>query len=115
VLTSRAMTSRTAPARKLAAFALLAVLPLAVQAETFRCGSRIVTTDSTAAQILKFCGQPDSQTSTTEPVRVRNPSGYVVTTGEITIEKWVYLRGSQANAMVVTIVDGKVKSIGRQR
>jgi hypothetical protein len=103
------------PLRVLPVLTLLAAFSLNAQAETFRCGSRVISTDTTAAEILELCGQPDSQTSVTEPVRVRTPAGGMVTNGETTKEQWVYARGNQAQPMVVTIIDGKVKSIERQR
>ena len=39
----------------------------------------------------------------------------LVKTGETIIETWTYDRGSQAKPMVVTIVDGRIKSIERQK
>ena len=35
--------------------------------------------------------------------------------GTITVETWTYDRGSQAFAMVVTIVDGKIKKMERAK
>jgi hypothetical protein len=35
--------------------------------------------------------------------------------GERTIETWTYLRGSRASPMVVTVVDGVIKSIERKK
>lgn len=109
------MTLQPLPSRLVPAFALLATFSPDANAETFRCGSRIISTDTTAAEILQICGKPDSETSKTDPVRTRGASGLLVVVGETTTKKWVYARGTQAQAMVVTIVDGKVKSIERQR
>jgi hypothetical protein len=38
-----------------------------------------------------------------------------VKVGETTIETWTYDRGTQAAPMVVTIVDGRIKSIDRRK
>lgn len=97
------------------ALVLAAALPLAASAESFRCGSRVVSTDSTTAEILKHCGQPDSKTSTTEDIRTTNQYGLSVVTGKTTKQTWVYNRGSQAQSMVVVIIDGRVKSIERAK
>ena len=40
-------------------------------------------------------------------------NGLLMKTGETTTETWMYDRGTQAAPMVVTIVDGRIKSIER--
>ena len=42
-------------------------------------------------------------------------NGLMLKAGETVIETWTYDRGSQAAPMVVTIVDGRIKSIERQK
>jgi hypothetical protein len=65
---------------------------------------------------VQKCGQPTSRKTETQDVNVRNrDNGLMVKTGETVIETWTYDRGSQAAAMVVTIVDGRIKSIERQK
>ena len=92
------------------------LLPLAATAETFRCGKWVVSGDMTLEDFSKKCGPPTSHESRTEPVHVRNRNtGLMMTVGETTIETWVYERGSRAAPMVVTIVDGRIKSIERQK
>src|SRR5262245_25121981 len=109
------MTRSISALRLLPAIALLAAVPLAARAETFRCGSKIVSIYSTASEILQHCGDPTSKTVTKEPVRVKNGNGYMVTAGHKTTEELVYDRGKGAEPMVVIIVDGKVTSIKRKR
>jgi hypothetical protein len=47
---------------------------------------------------------------------VRNrDNGLMLKVGETLIETWTYDRGTQAAPMVVTIVDGRIKSIERQK
>jgi Protein of unknown function (DUF2845) len=98
------------------ALALFALLPLSAKAdEPFRCGQRIVTSDLTVDQLTERCGLPTSHQSKTEDVLVRNRNnGLMIKVGETTTETWVYERGPQALTMVVTIVDGKIKSIDQQ-
>lgn len=83
-------------------------------AETFRCGQWIASPDMSIEELLEKCGAPASKT--VEQVDVYGPavsgSGRVKR-GTSTIEKWTYDRGSQASAMVVTIEDGKIKSMER--
>jgi hypothetical protein len=96
--------------------ALLSLLPFAASAETFRCGNWIVSSDSTVEDLLKKCGEPTARNSETRDVMSRNRNyDLLVKSGETTIETWVYDRGSQAKPMVVTIIDGRIKSIERQK
>ena len=95
--------------------ALLALsLPLAAEAETFRCGKWIITAETTVDELVHKCGAPTTHDSKTEDIKVRNRNnGLMVKMGETTTERWVYDRGSRAPAMVVIIVDGKIKTIER--
>ncbi len=101
---------------KLPLFAALAFAALSfdARAETFRCGSRVVSSDVSTAELVQLCGEPNSRTSTTEDVRAVNRQGYSYVVGQTTKEIWIYERGTRAAPMVVTIVDGKIKSIVRK-
>ena len=94
----------------------LLMLPLAASAETFRCGNWIASSDMSVDELVKKCGEPTTRTSNKEDVLVRNrDNGLMLKSGETLIETWTYDRGSQAAPMVVTIVDGRIKSIERQK
>lgn len=88
----------------------LLIAAATVSAETMTCGSWIVSPEVTVAELLKKCGPPTSKEISTEDVRAHGPSG-AVKVGDTTTEKWIYQRGSLSFTMVVTIVDGEVKSI----
>jgi len=88
-------------------------LPLAASAdETFRCGKWIISSELTVDQLTSKCGPPSYHESTTQDVLVRNRNnGLMIKVGETRVETWTYERGTQARPMVVTIVDGTIKSI----
>jgi hypothetical protein len=94
-----------------------ALAPLAACAdEPFRCGKWIVTSAVTVAELSTKCGAPTSHESKTQDVLVRNQNnGLMRKVGETITETWTYDRGSHAAAMVVTIVDGRIKSIDGKR
>ena len=94
----------------------LLLLPLAASAdETFRCGKWIASSAMTVAELTEKCGEPTSRESKTEDVMTRNNNvGLMMKVGETTMETWTYDRGANP-AMVVTIVDGHIKSIDRQK
>ena len=93
------------------------LVPFAASAdETFRCGKWIVSSDLTVPDLLKKCGDPTTRKSEVRDILVRNRVYNLMTKqGETVIETWTYDRGSQAKPMVVTIVDGEIKSIDRQK
>jgi Protein of unknown function (DUF2845) len=99
-------------------FALAASLwlPATAGAETFRCGQYIASPEMSVDELLEKCGAPSKQT--VEQVDVYGPNAHGsgnIKRGTITVEKWTYDRGSQSFAMVVTIEDGKIKSMERAK
>ena len=83
--------------------------------EAFRCGKWVITSEMTLGEISSKCGPPASRTSRTEDVHARNRNtGLMVKTGQTTIETLTWNRGPRAAAMVVTVVDGAIKSIERK-
>jgi len=96
--------------------AALLLLPFAASAdESFRCGNWIASSDMSVQELVQKCGEPATRESRTEDVLVRNrDNGLMLKTGETLIETWTYDRGANP-AMVVTIVDGRIKSIDRKK
>jgi hypothetical protein len=91
------------------------LLPHAVGAETFRCRQRIASPDMSVEELLDKCGAP--ATKSVETIDVYGPAtsgAGRVKRGTSTIETWIYDRGSQSFPMVVTIVDGRIKSMVRE-
>jgi hypothetical protein len=96
---------------------VLALLPLAASAdESFRCGRWIATSAMSVTELTEKCGQPTARASETHDVLVRNRNvGLMTKTGVTTVETWTYDRGPNAAPMIVTIVDGRIKSIERRK
>ena len=82
-------------------------------AETFRCGQWIASPEMSVAELLEKCGEPTTRSVRHEDILARSAGGGTHRIGTTTIETWTYDRGSQSFAMVVTIVDGKIKSMKR--
>jgi hypothetical protein len=105
----------SAPRRLLLVAAILAWVPVAHADEAFRCGKWVITSGMTLGEISSKCGPPASRTSRTEDVRARNRNtGLMMKAGETTIETLTWDRGPRAAAMVVTVVDGAIRSIERK-
>ena len=94
--------------------ACLWLAPPAAFAETFRCGSWIASPEMSVDELLEKCGAPTTKSVETIDVYGPTTSGSGrVKRGTSTIETWTYDRGSQSFPMVVTIVDGRIKSMKR--
>ena len=99
----------------LAIAALLLPFPASAD-ENFRCGNSIASSDMSVDELVRKCGEPTSRSSRTEDVKVRNrDNGLMLKVGETLIETWTFDRGSRSAPMVVTIVDGRIKSLERQK
>lgn len=98
----------------LPALVLLTLAAPAAHAENFRCGQWIASPDMSVDELLEKCGAPTTKDVSVEDVYGPAHSGQGrVKVGTTTVETWTYDRGSQASPMVVTIVDGKIKSMQR--
>jgi hypothetical protein len=97
--------------------AALMLWPLSASSdENFRCGQWIASSKLSVEELTRKCGPPTHREVSTEDVLVRNrDNGLMVKVGESQVETWVYERGTTAPPMVVTIVDGRIKKIERQR
>ena len=105
--------------RKLASMGSIMLMGLLLAgpaaAETFRCGQWIASPDMTVDELLEKCGEPTTKTVEVVDVYGPNANGQGNTRrGTVTTEKWTYDRGNQSSAMVVTIEDGKIRSMGRE-
>jgi hypothetical protein len=102
--------------RHVAVAAISLILPFAASAETFRCGKWIIDQDVTREELLRKCGMPTSRESRFEDVRAPNVyTGGNNKVGETLIETWTWDLGPGKSPMVVTLVDGRVRKVERQR
>lgn len=95
------------------ALASTLLLAQAASAETFRCGQWIASKDMTVEELLEKCGEPTEKSVQVVDVYAATVAGGRHRVGASTIETWSYDRGSQSFEMIVTIVDGKIKSMER--
>ena len=85
-----------------------------VQADSMRCGSKIVNESATLSELVTKCGQPQDRKVDKEDHYAINPNGARVKTGGQTVkERWIYRRTPGALPMAVLIVDGKIVEITR--
>lgn len=78
--------------------------------EQFRCGSWLVSSQTSVTELLQKCGEPSSRQVSSEEARAHVAGGGTQKVGTTTTEIWRYDRGTK---MIVTIVDGTIQSIER--
>ena len=93
----------------------LGVLASSANAETFRCGQRIASPEMSVDELIDACGEPTHRSVEQVDVYGRSGSGGRIKTGTSTVETLTFDRGNSAAAMVVTVVDGKIKSMERAK
>src|SRR5579862_454466 len=92
--------------------ALLVLMPGICAADgTFRCGSWLVSTDTSVADLLKKCGKPSSEEVSTQDVENK----YGAKVGTSTTQIWRYDRDSRPGPLIVTIVDGRIQRMRRSK
>ena len=96
-------------------FVGLGVLAATAHAETFRCGQRIASPDMSVDELIAACGEPSQRSVENVDVYGHSANGGRIKTGTSTVETLTFDRGNQAAAMVVTVVDGKIRSMERAK
>jgi Protein of unknown function (DUF2845) len=95
---------------------LVVMVRTAIADESMRCGNWIVAVPVSAEELLRKCGEPLKREVTTEDIHAPGRSGVGSRTiGTTTIEKWTYNSDGQSLPMIVTVVDGKVTRIDREK
>jgi hypothetical protein len=89
----------------------LALLPVQLAADSFRCGPDLIQEGIFAAEVVEKCGEPTSVETVTEPLMARNADGFLYQVGVTTKEIWRYDRGSRMFPVRLTIKDGVAEEI----
>ena len=93
----------------------LGVLASSANAETFRCGQRIASPEMSVDELIDVCGEPTHRSVENVDVYGHSANGGRIKTGKSVVETLTFDRGNTAAAMVVTVVDGKIRSMERAK
>jgi Protein of unknown function (DUF2845) len=92
---------------------IILTLPGLAASESMRCGKWVINEETPSAEIREKCGEPQEKEVRKEDVLGVNALGNPIKLGVQTTELWYYKRGPGSFTMIVTILDGKTKSIER--
>jgi hypothetical protein len=101
--------------QKLIAAAAIVAMHGAHASETIRCGRWLVDSSVTIEELLQKCGKPASVRYEEADLRAMGPKGGMIKIGTAVTEYWTYDRGRQAARLIVTIKEGKIRSIERDQ
>jgi predicted ABC-class ATPase len=90
----------------LIALICLASSRAALADDTLRCGNKIIDIGMTAAEVLKYCGEPSSREVEEHDVR---SGGRVV--GKTQLNRWIYKRGFAHKSKVLEFDQDKLIAI----
>lgn len=84
---------------------VISTISFSVEADTFRCGRKVVRSGDSSAAVLQNCGKPRSKDSGHE--RVRLEEGH----RNVRVERWRYKKSSRSLERIVMIYRGRVVAI----
>ena len=90
---------------------LLSAAAPTVQAESLRCGNKLVQPGATMTDVLAKCGEPASKRTISEPIRARNVGGGTRIVGVTEIIVWRYERGSRSFPAILKFEGGVLKTL----
>jgi hypothetical protein len=80
-------------------------------AESFRCGSYIISEGMRASEVVQKCGEPQHRETVEAPVMARGANGAAFQVGTTTTEYWTYDFGPRMFPAYLTIQEGQTKKI----
>lgn len=95
--------------------ALAAGVAQPARADTLRCGNSLIAEGIMMSEVMQKCGEPDSRTQVSEPIRARYPNGNSYVVGTTTQEIWHYQRRSGQFPADLTFEGGVLKRIEFQK
>lgn len=82
-----------------------ALLPALAEADSYRCGRKIVRSGDPVSRLLEVCGKPGRKDSGSETIEF---SGVPRT---VKVQRWYYRQGSRRLERVVFVYRGKIAAI----
>jgi hypothetical protein len=87
------------------AFALLWAVCVEAQADSYRCGRKLIRTGDSAADVLRVCGEPGYKDRAQQTLRLGGAEK------SARVERWYYRKSRRSLEHVVLIHQGRVVAI----
>lgn len=76
-----------------------------LEADSYRCGRKLVKSGDTASDLLRVCGKPDHKDRGRESIRIQGRLS------NVPVQRWYYSGSSRSLGRVVYIHNGKIVAI----
>ena len=80
-------------------------LPALADADSYRCGRKIVRSGDPVSRLLELCGKPKRKDSGSETIEVSGVPR------KVKVQRWYYKQGSRRLERVVFVYRGKIAAI----
>jgi hypothetical protein len=87
------------------AFATLWVVCIEAQADSYRCGRKLIRTGDSAAAVLRVCGEPKYKDRGQQTLRLGGAEK------SASVERWYYRKSGRSLEHIVLIHKGRVVAI----
>lgn len=89
----------------MALFMLFGGIPIELNADSFRCGRKVVRTGDSSALLLQQCGEPRFKDRAYEEVRLKDGRK------NVRVERWHYKKSARSFSRAVLIYRGNIVGI----
>ena len=89
----------------LSLLATVVLAPTLAEADSYRCGRKIVRSGDPVSRLLEVCGKPRRKDSGSETIEVSGVPR------KVKVQRWYYKQGSRRLERVVLVYRGKVAAI----
>ena len=91
--------------KRLVCLALLAMLLSEAQADSYRCGRKLVRDGDSVSELLRICGEPHFKGKGNETVEINGVPR------NVSVKQWHYRKNRRSLEHVVLIYQGKIVAI----
>ena len=85
--------------------ATVVLAPTLAEADSYRCGRKIVRSGDPVSRLLEVCGKPKRKDSGSETIEVSGVPR------KVRVQRWYYKQGSRRLGRVVFVYRGKIAAI----
>jgi len=84
---------------------LLALVAESLEADSFRCGRKLVSTGDTSGELVRVCGEPRHRDRGYKKIRVDG------TNRKVSVERWYYKRSGRSLEHIIVLYQGKIVAV----
>jgi hypothetical protein len=84
---------------------LLAFASESLQADSFRCGRKLVSTGDTSGELVRACGEPRHKDRGYKKIRVDS------TSKKVSVERWYYKKSARSLEHIIVLYQGRIAAV----